>query len=96
MIEISFQEDSITMNGHAHYAEPGKDIVCAAISALMFTLIDSIETLTDDELEYVVMKPGAIHIKHGNLSESAKLLIDSFFIGVQLIIEKHPDCVKIV
>ena len=34
---------------HAGFARAGRDIVCAAISALVFNTINSIEQLTEDD-----------------------------------------------
>lgn len=93
MIEVSRRSNGIAINGHAHYAEPGKDIVCAAVSTLAQNLIASIECLTEDKIEYVVQS-GKIDIKHGNLSEAASLLVDSFFCGCQLIANSYPANVK--
>lgn len=36
------------MSGHTGYAEKGHDIVCAAVSILIYNLQNSIERLTDD------------------------------------------------
>ena len=94
MIVINHHSNGITMSGHAGYAEPGQDIVCAGVSALVQTLIQSIEELTQDEIQYS-MQPGAVDIKMRNLSEQAQLLVDSFFVGVQLIAGEYPDNVKI-
>ena len=33
--------------GHAGYAEEGQDIVCAAVSALIITTVNSLEKFTD-------------------------------------------------
>lgn len=95
MIKVKFQENSISIKGHAEYARRGKDIYCAGVSTLAFTLIESLKALTQDEIEYVC-QPGTVEIKHGNLSESAKLLVDSFFIGIKLMADNHPDYVEIV
>ena len=38
----------IDVEGHAGFADAGKDIVCAAISAMTINLINSIEKFTDD------------------------------------------------
>ena len=46
MIEIHRSKDEIRLEGHAHYAEPGKDTVRAGVSTLVQTLIQSIEELT--------------------------------------------------
>ena len=94
MIQITADEGSITIKGHAGYAEIGKDIVCAAVSALAQTLIYSIEELTADKILYDI-EPGTVDIKHGNLSAGAQLLVDSFFLGVQAIANNYPDNVRV-
>lgn len=94
MIVVNVQEDGITVSGHANYAEAGKDIVCAGVTALTQSLISSIKGLTEDEIEYDV-SPGRADIHYGNLSEEGKLLVDSFFIGICMIADEFPDCVRI-
>ena len=94
MIIIDRFEQSISIIGHANYAEPGKDIVCAAVSILAQNLMLSIEELTADKIQYS-MQPGTVCIKFRDLSEQAQLLIDSFFIGVKAIAEAYPENVKI-
>lgn len=94
MIVITKHEDGLSIRGHAHYAEIGKDIVCAAVSSLAQTLIYSIEELTEDKIQYV-SKPGTVEIKHGNLSANAQLLVDSFFVGVNMIADNYPDNVRV-
>ena len=94
MITITRGKDHITIDGHAGYAEPGKDIVCAAVSTLVQTLIQSVEKLTTDLIEYD-MKPGRVHIKWWNLSSESRTLIDSFFCGVDMISFAYPDHVRI-
>ena len=95
MIEVMVRKDEIKISGHANYAEKGRDIVCAAVTALTETLIKSITDLTDDNIEYDI-KPGWVDIKHRDLSERSKTLIDSFFIGVCLAANMFPDNVRIV
>lgn len=94
MIAVSVRKDGITVNGHANYAETGKDIVCAGVTALTQTLIRALEGLTKDEIEYEV-SPGRADIHYGNLSEEGRLLVDSFFIGVCQIADEFPDHVRI-
>ena len=94
MIVVSVTTESVTVDGHAGYAEPGKDIVCASVSVLAQNLIQSIEGLTQDHIGYHVM-PGHIDIDIKNLSEQGKLLVDSFFIGVSSIAETYGNYVQI-
>lgn len=94
MIAVSVRKDRITVSGHAGYAEAGKDIVCAGVTALTMSLVKSINDLTEDKIEYEI-SPGRVDIHCGNLSESGMLLVDSFFIGICLIAEKYPDHVRV-
>ena len=94
MIEVIAANDGISVKGHAHYAEPGKDIVCAGVSALVQTLIQSIEELTADKIKYS-MSPGTVDIKFRNLSEQSLVLVDSFFIGITMIANDYPENVRL-
>lgn len=94
MIAVSVRKDGIEINGHAGYAETGKDIVCAGVTALIQTLLRSMQGLTRDKVEYEV-SPGRADIHYGNLSEEGKLLVDSFFIGVCLIADEFPEYIRI-
>lgn len=95
MIAVSVRKDEIKVSGHANYAEEGKDVVCAGVTALTQNLVKSIEDLTEDKIEYDIT-PGRADIKYGNLSEKARTLVDSFFIGICMIVDEFPDHVKIV
>lgn len=94
MIAVSVRKEGVTVSGHANYAETGKDIACAGVTALTQTLIRSMEDLTRDEIKYEI-SPGRADIHYGNLSEAGKLLIDSFFIGVCAIADEFPDHIRI-
>lgn len=95
MIEVSVRRDGIKMSGHANYAVEGKDIVCAGATALVQTLVTSIENLTKDKIEYDI-SPGRVDIKYGDLSEKSRTLVDSFFIGICMIADEFPENVRIV
>lgn len=94
MIRVYRLPNSIEIIGHAEYAKRGKDIVCAAVSTLIQTLAQSIQELTDDEIDYTE-QPGNTKIEFGHLSEPSKVLIDAFFIGVSGVAEAYPDYVKL-
>lgn len=95
MIVVNVRLDGITIEGHAGYAEAGKDIVCAGVTVLTENLIDSIESLTKDEIQYEI-SPGRVDIQFKNLSEDGKLLVDSFFLGISGISQDFPEYVKII
>ena len=95
MIVVNYHSNGITMSGHAGYAPHGQDIVCAGVSALIQTLIQSIEELTQDKIQYS-MQPGMVDIKMRDLSEQAQLLVNSFFVGLRLIADEYPENVAIL
>ena len=94
MTVVSVRKDGIKISGHAGYAEAGKDIVCAGVTALTQTLIRSLEHLTRDEIECEISS-GRADIHYRDLSEEGKLLVDSFFIGICQIVDEFSDYVRI-
>ena len=93
MIEIRTCEHGFSAVGHAGHGPPGHDIVCAAVSVLVQTFALSAEELPGDQISCDI-QPGRAVIEYGNLSDRARLLKDSLFIGVRAIAESYPDCVK--
>lgn len=94
MVTITRSRSSITIEGHAGYAPRGQDIVCAGISTLVQTLVQSFEDLCTDEITYH-LKPGWVEIKHGDLSAKGQVLVNSFFIGIYMIADRYPNHVKV-
>ena len=95
MTTISINSDCIKMRGHAGYAPSGQDIVCAGLTALVQTLIRSIESLTSDKINYCISS-ARVDIDLRNLSERSRLLVDSFFIGICEIAGEFPNNVRII
>ena len=67
----------------------------AGVTALTENLIGSIESLTEDTIQYNI-SPGRVDIHFKNLSEGGKLLVDSFFLGICDIEQDFPENVKII
>lgn len=87
---VNVSTTGITVDGHAGYAEAGKDIICAAVSVLTQNLINSIEALTEDTIKYEIA-PGHIKINYVDLSEKGQILVDSFFIGISEIVHAYGN-----
>lgn len=94
MIDITVQQDRITVSGHAEYAEPGKDIVCAAISTLTQVLIASVEELTAAKIK-TAQTSGYMEIVIEESTERAQVLLDSFLLGCRMIADQYPDNVRV-
>ena len=94
MVTIKQRYNGLSIDGHANFAEQGKDIVCAAVSVLAQTLIASIEELTDDDVRSVI-EHGHIELNYRNPSETSRVLIDSFLIGCRMIESEYPEFVTL-
>lgn len=95
LIEIKRTENEIQAIGHARYAPTGQDIVCASVSALIACLVDTLEHIGELD-NNCILESGLFTLDIRDLSESGKLLVDSFFIGVKAVAEEFPEHVSIV
>ena len=53
MIKVSYKKDEIMVEGHAMYADMGKDIVCASASSIVITSLNAILSIDDASLEVI-------------------------------------------
>lgn len=102
MINIKFMPDEYTVfiTGHAEHGEKGKDIVCAAISTLFYTLAESLYAVTpmlDGEMQfsdkegngYLKVKPKAEY--EANIS----LIFWTILNGFELVSKTYKENVKL-
>lgn len=97
MIRITVYEKSgaisgFDVSGHAGYEQYGSDIVCAAVSALVTTCINSMESFTDATLDYRFQEESgdvSCRIVSG-ASDKTDLLLASMLLGLQGI-EDHEE-----
>ncbi|MCD7868536.1 MAG: ribosomal-processing cysteine protease Prp [Clostridiales bacterium] len=74
--------EELISRGHADYAEEGKDIVCAAVSALIINTVNSLETFTEDKFQ-AADGDGFVSIRFaGPNTDRGKLLMDSLILGL--------------
>ncbi len=53
MIKVIKKNEVIEISGHANYDEFGKDIVCASVSSIVMTTVNSILSIDDSSISYV-------------------------------------------
>jgi uncharacterized protein YsxB (DUF464 family) len=84
---------SFQVKGHAMYDEPGKDIVCAGVSAVAVGTVNSVEALLGVQLK-VRSKNGLLdaevpdHMENG-LNEQVQMLLESMVIMLQTIKQSY-------
>lgn len=85
-----------TVNGHAKTASYGKDIVCAAVSALTQTALLGIGKYLSKEIDYVVAK-GNLQIKLlAEPDELSDAVFETMILGLNEIENKNPKSVQIL
>ncbi len=94
MIEIRHDGGKVTVKGHANYAEPGQDIVCAAISTLSQVFVASVEELTAAKIK-TAQTGGYMEIVIEESTERAQVLLDSCLLGCRMIADEYPDNVRV-
>lgn len=95
MIVVTASDKRITATGHARYAQPGKDIVCAAVSALTLSLIHALHDLTPG-LVLSTEDDGNVEIDIMHSTNKTDLLVAAYVIGIRDIAESFPTHVKLV
>lgn len=95
MIKVEIFRDSsniisaFTVKGHAKAAPHGEDIVCAAVSAIVYTALGSLGDLADIE-NYTINEDGMVNwsmpegVSLQNLG-NAKIILETMFIGLKQI-----------
>lgn len=100
MIKAEFyKRDSMVtgyiIGGHAFFDVVGKDIVCAAVSALVITITNELADLVDNTL--VVDEEKIIfEIKKDYQTLQIKCLVNALYNGLKLISEEYPINVEVV
>lgn len=73
MIRVRFEKNRLTVRGHAGYAERGEDIVCAAVSALVYALIGVLQER--GLVRELVIRPGYVMLCVGGACEAELELV---------------------
>lgn len=82
----SFIEYEVT--GHAYFADPGEDIVCAGVSTLFITITNQLICKS-----YVKVHDKRVSILNTNEIDNA--LVEALFCGLYDIQQKYPDHVSV-
>ena len=77
--------------GHALYADAGKDVICAAVSMLAINTVNAIESLAGIDQDVKSDKEsGSLTVRFKDeLNEKAEVLMDAFVLGVSSVQEQY-------
>lgn len=90
---------SIEISGHAGYDEYGKDIVCAAISALAQTMALGLEKVVGIKVK-IKKKDGYFLLKvpkglSAEKADKTNIIMETFILGIEDISESYPSNIQV-
>ena len=91
----------LIVEGHASFNEKGKDIVCSAVSILVYTLLNMLKDEECDErlkLKREVVRDGyfCVEVEPFDFSKKrTKGIIDTVIMGLALLYQEYPEHVKL-
>lgn len=90
MIKVCYDADGpeLSMSGHAGQGARGSDVVCAAASVLLFTLLSELLRLGVEHERQ--MRPGFARIR----GQGGRAVFDCVCTGLMLLAENYPDAVS--
>lgn len=107
MIRVTIKKDSrgkitsFLVQGHAQYAEPGQDIVCAGVSAVTIGAINAVEELLGIELPVEERGGGGYlrclipNLEDELLDDKLQLIIASMISSLKTIQRDYKSYIKI-
>lgn len=92
MITIKYNEDKVTIKGHANYRDD-LDIVCASISSIMYTTVNACLKLDSKSIEYIDDNTVTINILKKD--KTTNTLIENMIALFMEISSEYPKNVKV-
>ena len=84
---------SLDVQGHSRFEDPGKDLICAAVSSIMFGLMNAIDELNENvEIEQLTDR---ITITNYSKSEIVENYFELVIIQLKTIEESYGDFIKV-
>ncbi len=90
MIRVIYTKNRMTLRGHAGYAPRGQDIVCAAVSALVYALVAALEE--KGAVREVHMQPGQVSVAGAEGCEAEFRMIHC---GLAQLAARYPQYVHL-
>lgn len=100
MIRVYYAEGGgsyeLTIEGHAGYAEHGKDIVCAACSGITYALLAFLEHFSDEVVDVrgLIVESGRFHINCRG-ADNIATAFHMALLGLRKISSRYPAYVTI-
>ncbi len=91
--------NGFTVDGHSDYSEAGIDIVCAAVSILSYTALNSINLVAGIEPENINYsvddETGFMSLRTLVNNDKADVIYRSFIVGIELLLEDYGEYITL-
>ena len=94
MIKVLIKNNVIRIKGHANYSDYGKDIVCASVSSVIYTTVNSIMNIDKSSIEYTD-DGNQITITKINSNEVVNILINTMIEILKDLERQYKENIKI-
>lgn len=94
MIKVIKKNKVIEISGHAGYGEVGKDIVCASVSSVIMTTVNSIMNIDNLSISYVDDKDKII-IEKLNDNDIVDKLLDTMILILKDLEKQYKENIKV-
>ena len=86
------------VEGHSDYAKKGYDIVCASVSILSYTALNSLNLaggIAPENIEYRVDDEGFMSLRTLENNYKTDIVYKSFEVGIKLLLEDYSDYITL-
>lgn len=99
MIKVNVKErlgqiESVSIKGHAGYADAGQDLVCAGVSSIGVGLLNALSEMCEDSFE-CSMNSGDIQIKITKTNEINQIILNTGIIQLLTMEQSYKQYIKI-
>ncbi|MGB4438962.1 MAG: ribosomal-processing cysteine protease Prp [Sedimentibacter sp.] len=87
------------VEGHSGFAEEGSDIVCASVSILSYTALNSINLVAGVDPEFISYdvdeETGLMSLRTLVNNDKTDVVYRNFMVGIELLLEDYSDYITL-
>ncbi len=88
------------IDGHTGFANFGEDIVCASLSLLSITVVNSLNIvaeLDENDIDYEINEElGYLKVRTKKINDKSDVIYNTFLVGIQLLIDNYSDYITLI
>lgn len=91
---------SVTITGHSEYEDVGRDIVCAAVSAMSIAAVNGLTTFVKVEVKYEIKDDGFLEFEIPELTDREEILqsnaiVETLYLGLKSIELEYNKYIRV-